>query len=342
MLRFLIGAAVAATSILPAFGQTPARAGGSQPYPITPEVGAWTICAASFAGENAAKHAHDLASELRTQYRVQAYIFNRGEELRQEQEKEIAQRRRQKAEYLRRQGIDPTNMNLRIPKSRIEEQYAVLVGGFRDMDSARKELERIKKLPAPKSVPTDTILQTNGEETPGQKPKEKTTTVNPFGNSFVAHNPTVAVAKEDPTKADPFLKQLNAGEKRSLLKCKQPVTIMVKEFHGAGVIQPQNASSGFMEKLFGAKPGEQLSAAADNANNLAEALEKCGFNEVYVLHTRTSSVVSVGGFSGPGDPRFEQTRQALLTRFKVATSDSRINGAMSLIGEPVPMSVPRP
>ena len=341
MYRFLIAltALAAVSAVCPAQNKPPPDHGSS--FFITPDVGAWTICAASFSGEQAAKCAHDLVGELRTQYRVQAFVFNRGDALRREQEKEVAERRRQKEEYLRRQGVDPTGMPLRISKARIEDQYAVLVGGYRDMESARKELERIKKLPAPKSVPADTILQTAAPENADKQPSEQRTQVNPFGNAFVARNPTVPVDREDMGKADPFLKQLNAGEKRSLLKCKQPVTLMVKEFHGAAVIQPQSASSGFMEKLFGGKGGEQLSAAADNANSLAEALEKCGFNEVYVLHTRMSSVVSVGGFSGPKDPRMEQVRQKLMKQFRVATTDSRVGPDFNLISAPVPMSVPR-
>jgi hypothetical protein len=319
--------------------QTPASSAPAS-YAITPEVGAWTICAASFSGEEAAKRARDLVVELRTQYRVNAYLFNRGEELRREQDKEVAQRRREKEEYLRRQGIDPSGIPLRIPRARIEDQYAVLVGGYKDMDTARRELERIKKLPPPKSVPTDTLLQTGAEEG-AAKPKEQRTAVNPFGNSFVARNPTVTVDRSEALKADPFLKQLNAGERYSLLECKKPVTLVVKEFYGATVIQPQNASSSFLEKLFGGKEGEQLSAAADNAHNLAQALEKAGFKEVYVLHTRTSSIVTVGGFSGMGDPQLEHVRQLLITRFKVGTNDARFGASMGIIGYPAPMAVPR-
>jgi hypothetical protein len=319
--------------------QAPAPKAGS-PYHITPDVGAWTICAASFTGEVAAKRAHDLVTELRTHYRLPAYLFNRGEELRREQDREVAERRRERQEYLRRQGINPEGVPIRVPRARIEDQYAVLVGGYKDMESARKELERIKKLPTPKSVPADEILQTSADET-GKKPKEQRTAVNPFGTSFVARNPSIPVTREANAKADPFLKQLNAGESRSLLKCKQPVTLLVREFHGATVYQPKDSSGGFMDKLFGSKGGEQLSAAADNANSLAEALNKAGFPEVYVLHTRNSSIVTVGAFARPDDPKLEQTRQTLINRFKIGTSDNRMGPNFDLIGHPTPIPVPQ-
>jgi hypothetical protein len=309
-------------------------------YAITPDVGPWTICAASFVGEQAGRRAHDLVTELRTQYRLPAYLFNRGEELRREQQREVDARRREKEDYLRRQGIDPTGLPIRIPRARIEDQFAVLIGGYRDMDAAHKELERIKKLPAPRSVPADTLLQKEPDQTPGKPAPEQRTAVNPLGNAFVTHNPTVPVARAE-AQPDPFLKQLNAGEPRSLLKCKQPWTLMVKEFYGAMAIQPVGTSGSFLDKLFSDKTGEQLSAAASNAHNLAEALEKCGFKEVYVLHTRNSSIVTVGGFAGPDDRRIEQVRQMLISRFKFATNDARAGSGADLIGDPVPVAVPR-
>jgi hypothetical protein len=341
MRRFLFALAGLVILTAESSAQAPVAPERGQPYAITPDVGAWTICAASFTGEHAAKRAGDLVTELRTQYRVSAYLFNRGDELRRQEDREVAERRRQKEEYLRKQGIDPTAIPIRIPRARIEDQYAVLVGGYRDMEAARKELERIKKLPPPKSVPADTVVQTGAAEATGKPTKEQKTTVNPFGSSFVARNPSVPVTREDRTKVDAFLKQLNSDESYSLLKCKQPVTLMVKEFHGAMVFQPQDASSSFMDKLFGSKAGGQLSAAADNAHNLAQALEKAGFKEVYILHTRTSSIVSIGGFRSAEDPNLHQVRQLLISRFRVATNDSRVGPQMSLIDNPVPIPVRR-
>ncbi|HEV3119846.1 MAG TPA: hypothetical protein VGY58_22490, partial [Gemmataceae bacterium] len=103
--------------------------GPYQEFSIPPQIGPWTICAASFTGPMAAETAHSLVLELRGQYRLPAYLFNRGAELRREQEEELQRKRIQQKEYLERMGLKP-DMPLRLPRVRIEDQYAVLVGGF--------------------------------------------------------------------------------------------------------------------------------------------------------------------------------------------------------------------
>src|SRR4051812_764859 len=51
--------------------QTPAVGDG---YAITQESGPWLIVAASFSGNGAEKQAHDLASELREKFHLNAYV----------------------------------------------------------------------------------------------------------------------------------------------------------------------------------------------------------------------------------------------------------------------------
>src|SRR6516164_11351396 len=92
-------------------GQVPGQVDPNQAYAITPEVGAWTICAASFTGEPAARLAGALVVELRTQYRLPAYLYNRGAEERREQMQEIQEKRRRQEDYLRQNGVDPANVH---------------------------------------------------------------------------------------------------------------------------------------------------------------------------------------------------------------------------------------
>jgi hypothetical protein len=317
-------------------------------YAITPAVGAWTISSAYFAGDMGAKFATDFVEELWTNYRLRAYIFNRAEQLRQEQEREIQEKRRQQEEYLRRSGVNPADVPFRMRRVRIDDEYLVLIGGYPDMETAHKELERIKKLPPPKSVPVATVIQASVDPNaaagiPGSSQQAKAEQIkeNPFAKSFVARNPTIPVAHEASNKPDPFWKELNAYESYSLLKCKQPWTLAVKEFHGAVVVQPKDVSSGFLEKLFGGKSGEQLSASAQNAHNLAEALHKLGF-DAYVLHTRTNSIVTVGGFQSATDSRIAEVREALKKRVKFSSNDPQsAKFGMQLFAEPQPMEVPR-
>jgi hypothetical protein len=321
-------------------GQSQAPVDWTRDIAITPEVGPWTISSAYFSGEMGAKLAHDLVVELRTQYHLPAYVYNRGEEQRREQEREIQDKRRQHEEYLKKAGLNPGSVPFRIRRVRIEDQYIVLIGGYKDMDSAHKECERIKKLQPPKSVPADTLYQSplaapaNGKQDQLQQVK-----INPLSKSFVTRNPTVPVQREAANKPDPFWKQLNANESFSLLKCKKPWTLAIKEFQGAVMVQPQNTSSSFLEKLFGNKTGEQLNASAMNAHNLAEALHTMHF-DAFVLHTRTSSIVTVGGFDNANDPRMESVKQAVRDLHLGSNHPSFPTG-VELFAQPMPMEVPR-
>src|SRR5262249_45145453 len=126
-------------------------------YHVTPEAGVWMICAASYMGETAPKMAHDLALELRRDHDLPAYVYNRGAEERRRMQEELDKKRRQQEEMLRQQGVDP-GQPMRIPHVRIEDQCAVLIGGFKDIEAAHSALEKIKKFDNPRSVPADEII----------------------------------------------------------------------------------------------------------------------------------------------------------------------------------------
>jgi hypothetical protein len=301
------------------------------------------ICAKSYTGELAPKWAHDLVLELRSRYDLPAYVYNRGAEERQRFFEERERQRRQQEEYLRQAGLQP-DMPPRLPHVRIEEQCAVLIGGFKDMESARKALERIKKLEPPKSVPADNLLvaRPNGKGA-GRRPVEAAP-MNPFVASFVVRNPTVPEEKPaEPPGVDSydFLKKLNAGESYSLLKCGKPWTLAIKEFRGTTIIQSKATPDTFIQQLFGKHGGEQLSATAMNAHNMAEALNKIGF-KAYVLHTRTASVVCVGAYDKPDDHALETTRQAIAKNLQISMNMASPDGSGGLMPQLMPMPVPQP
>src|SRR5262249_49573389 len=80
-------------------------------YVVTPQVGPWMICVDSFTGDDAAKMARDMVNEVRSRYRLPAYVFNRGAELRQQQLEEQKKLRDQQEEQLRRLGAPPLGPN---------------------------------------------------------------------------------------------------------------------------------------------------------------------------------------------------------------------------------------
>jgi hypothetical protein len=332
MSKFAFVLAILTTLAAVSLGQAKVEADPNKEYAITPEAGAWTICAASFMGETSAKLAHNLVIELRTKYDLPAYVFNRGADQRREQDDEVARKRQQQQDYLTRIGADP-NIILPVRRAHIEEQFAVLIGGFKDMDSARRELERIKKMGAPQSIPLDkvvSILQLRSASEKKETERQETT-VNPFKSSFVAPNPTVSAANAR-DKADPFLKELNQGSKYSLLNCSKPWTLVVKDFQGATVVQARSSSSGFLEKLgWGSHAGEQLNAAAMQAEEVARALRELHF-DAYVWHTRYSSLVTVGGYDSRTDPQLLQNQRSL--------ANLHLGAVVQLYARPVAMQTP--
>ena len=200
-------------------------------YRVTPEAGTWMICAHCYVGPSAADMAHELVLMLRRRDNLAAYIFVRGEEERRKQE-----------EYIRKMHeLCPDVPQLRIRHVRIEEQYAVLIGGWSDMDSAHRALEGVKRLKPPDDEKLMDVL-TALEPTADGKGQLKKTALNPFASSFVVHNPTVPQEAVDHNKPDPALKELNAGRPYNLLTCGHPWTLAVKDFQGAAVVQSRSTA----------------------------------------------------------------------------------------------------
>jgi hypothetical protein len=296
----------------------------SKNYDVTREVGAWMICAASYTGPTAAQQAHELVMEIRTKYQLPAYVYNRGAEERRKQQEQIDRIRK----------LCPEG---KVRIERIEEGYAVLVGGYKDMDSAHSALDGFKKLePSKKLMP---FFDTAKEATQnGQKGVlYQRAYLNPFLSSFVVRNPVVPVEQQrNDNVDDPFLRKINAGETYNIYRCGKPWTLAVAVFQGAAVLE-HPADSSFLQKLMGQAGGEQLAASALNAHNLAEALKKLdpklGLKDVYVFHTRYYSVVSIGGFESANDPRMAQTQVVLK---KCLHPDVQVK----LLAQPLPMPVP--
>ena len=84
---------------------------------------------------------------------------------------------------------------------------------------------------------------------------------------------------------------------------------------------------------------QDLDATANQAHELAKVLrdKKIDF-EAYVLHTRHNSIVTVGSFSGPRDPKMQQTAEKLL-QLKLVSRDPK-HPTIQFFAEP--MEIPRP
>jgi hypothetical protein len=162
---------------------------------------------------------------------------------------------------------------------------------------------------------------------------------------MVVRNPMVPNTTGNKPRWDPAWKSLNREEKYSLLKNPKPYTLVVKEYLGMNVIQQQQPSKSntFLDTLGlgGAKEGEALLGAGLQAHALAEFLRdpKLGF-KAYVLHTRTSSVVTVGEFDGPKDPELQRV-QRQIANLRFGTNRGQ-EDPIGLLTNPIPVEVPRP
>jgi hypothetical protein len=319
----------------------PAAADPADRYTITPDVGPWAICVASYVGEEAPNLAHQLAEQLRTRDHLAAYVFDRGDE----------ERKRDWEEHLKKEATLGDGIKLPFKHPRYTQSCAVLIGGFTDMDAATAALQKVRELPEPK------LVLSNGQPAydvmwappdPGKAGENKPYRVNPFTRSFVTRNPAAPKSQGEAPKVDPAWKELNASESYSLLKNPKPWTLAVKQYTGATVLQNRQESTDFWDKLrrLGRNPGEGITAAGFQAHHLAEFLrdKRIGF-DAYVLHTRTNSIVTVGGFDGPDDPELQRTKERL-ERLSFR-ADGRSQAAATIKGDPIglfahplPMEVP--
>ena len=319
----------------------PMDADPNRDYPVTPEVGPWMVCAAYFTGPAAPDLSRQLVVQVRSRHNLPAYVFNYADEERKKQ-KEILDR-----QITPFAAPDPDGgIVIPIPhhrlQVRVEEQCAVMIGGYPDDAAAHAALLVVKKLPppdlnAPAGVSPFATIIDHGKET----------RLNPFTQAMVVRNPAVPRETQQTDKThDRFLITLNAGEEYSMLECPQKWTLAVKEYIGAAMVQQQMGSGAFLGSLdkSGGKPGESLNVAANNAHELARVLRQLKF-DAYVLHTRTSSVVSVGGFGGPDDPEVERLRgrvASLQRQIAAASTDPTKKDPLGLFPIPVPIEVPHP
>jgi hypothetical protein len=323
MRRLLFAVASLTALALTGRGNAGVEADPAKEYLVTPDAGPWMICATCYVGPQSAQLAHEMVLEIRSRYGLPAFVRNKGEEQRREQRERLKKYHEEHPE---------ANVPLRI--ERIQDQCAVLIGGYPDMDSAHRMLKQVKKFPPPSNERLCPIFSEVGPANEDGNAPIRIAAANPFAKSFVCRNPSMpAENKMANRKNDPLLKKFNAGEKYSLLQCKKPYTLMVAAYQGMSTIQQEEKTS-FMEKLWG--NNHALEASGQNAHNLAEVLHNppLGF-EAYVLHIREGSIVTIGGFDSPDDPRLREVEKALQERM-------RVDQGGVFLANPLPIEVPRP
>ncbi len=266
-------------------------------FPIADTNGPWMIMAASFSGEGAEDQARNLIHELRTEYKLPAYSY---------------QKKFEYSKPVRGKGLNPRG---EAPMMRYRQdddvlEIAVLVGDFPTYDDpeAQKVLRRLK-FATPKALEIDPekshqalasyrTLQKKAKEAIFTK-AEESTSKGPMSTAFVITNPILPQEYFVPKGVDKLVLEMNSGVPHSLLNCPGPYTVKVATFTGHAVILDKKNQDALDR---GMVPKSQLEEAAKNAHLLTEALRKKGY-EAYEFHDRKSSIVTVGSFSSVGSKR---------------------------------------
>jgi Formiminotransferase domain, N-terminal subdomain len=310
----------------------------AHPWYVKPEHGQWMVLVKSYTGENAKGFAESLAKEIRETYKIPAYLFERGSEdkkkeedrVRKEWEKNrdaeekqflaIADQLRNEA-FRKGQDFQESKPAIRAPKVRYEQQYAVLVGGWKDMETARKGLDAIRTWNDPKDKRLMDRGFVGGETMAGKQSTLNGGYLNPFKLAFVAPNPVAPKTLSSEAGADPLVLQMNKEEALSVLKIQKPWTLVVKSYY-APLVDVKDKDAGnviSIRKLFSSRP-DYLNKTAEIAVNLAKLLRslqptaaepRMAPFESYVLHSLNGSLVCVGQFDSPEDPKIAEMRARL-------------------------------
>jgi hypothetical protein len=351
--RILAVALAAGLANISAANAEPARSpfapGADAPsykYAVTPEAGAWLICVQTFKGKEAQALAEEMVELIRNDYRLPAYVYDRGWKERAEEQERVQKLRDQywdTIEQLKGKGYEPIG-GFRYKTVRVPDEYAVLAGkpkkNLKDMEAARDFLNDIRKLKPPPTKFSRAVVA--GAEDEGTKTVQTGYAyLNPFASAMVVHNPSIPIEKkqDDPDKADEFIKEINSGEQYSVFKASKPWTLVVKVFQGEVQLAPKNTS--MMAKFgLGKKEPALLNAGAQNAHVIAECLRsmKPSF-EAFVMHQRSYSVVTVGQFKDKDDPELLALQRTLAGLQLKDQKSGVVYCALS--AQPLPMKIPR-
>lgn len=283
-------------------------------YHLSKRHGPWMIMVASFEEVEGVDHtegmsprqaAEQLVFELRKKG-VPAYTYE------------------QRSQFDKINTVDRLGRRkLRFRKER-HANIAVLAGNYsgRDNRIAQRTLKHIKKFQPEflRDVRNNTVVKKklrdggallklrNGgiyRETPGRP--------GPLSGAFLTINPMLSPQEIRNRQHDPLLLKLNSQGELSLLNNRGRYTVIVASFYGTPKTKIGGRTPHGKERNL--KLRAALDEAAINAWELAKALRKArslGYDrnyEAYVFHNRYRSIVTIGSFDRPNDPRIARLQR---------------------------------
>ncbi len=335
---FIIATLMVALLVAPSDSFARIEAVKGKRYRITKQHGPWMIMVSSFRdvprevvevedgqarwrkndqyknGKTAQEAADELVYELRLKG-IPAYTFE------------------QKHEYERVRTFDRQG---RVRSRAFESQQrriAVLAGNYPDSKSsiAEKTLKYTKNY-HPKmfgTVEAETSFLkrlANGgiyRKTPGRP--------GPLSGAFLTINPLLSPEEAKRLKRDPLILKLNSGSEHSLLKNRGKYTLLVKTFYGKSMTALPNGTNA--EKIDKFTVGKNLDEAALNAWQMVKTLRQRDI-EAYVYHDRYQSIVTVGTFDSPKDPRIAQLQKLFGAKTKVDANTGQHNLTAEVLALP--------
>ncbi len=263
-----------------------------KPYHLRKQHGPTLIMVATFRrlpgspddGMSPEEAAHELVYELRKKG-LPAYTYTRADTQNKIQTRDRLGRR-QRRKYIDHQG-----------------SIAVLAGNYASLDEklAQKTLNDVKRF-HPKFLRNVKKSDRTGRRKlkNGGVYLKTSRQSGPLSGAFLTVNPLLSPDEVHQKKRSPLLRKLNSGTELSLLQNPGKYSLVVASFYGTSATQVPNKKFRGAAKRF--KVGNSLNQAAVSAWELAQALRKLNI-EAWVFHDRYKSVVTVGSFQTPTDPR---------------------------------------
>lgn len=290
-------------------------------YRLTKQHGPWMIMVASFRdvaepdrktkGLSAQEAADELVYELRTKG-VPAYTFSQDA-----QKGEI--------ETVDRMGREDTRIF-----AAQRDMICVIAGNYESQDdkTAERTLKYVKKY-----TPAYIKDQKNGAI------YRKSTEKGPFGGAFMTINPLLDPSEIARKKPDYNLAKLNYGIQNALIDNKAKYTVQVATFTGRSVTPIANSSFAGREEEFDknllstedeatGRSRTNLGQSSEEAAQLAQALRLRGHN-AWVYHDRFESIVTIGSFDNPNDPRIVD----VVKNYGAKTKKDPTTGQDVIVGE---------
>jgi hypothetical protein len=314
---------------------------------VQPSCGQYMVCISWYSGPDAPKSARALALELRgPDYGLHAYVFTKGMEEREAALQKIREDFENQKKKLDELKLD-CEPHIRVPLIRYEIQCAVLVGGYKDIESAHRDLEKLRTLSPEKlrlkNIPLHSVMSDVKLDKDDKPCYGKVGLVNPFTHALVVANPSVKLAERPKGMTEEdlvFLRTLNENEPYSLFKCPNKYTLVVRKFTMPAAIDSKQSSSSMLNIIGLGSIGAKVDTAAESAHNLAKVLNGnriIGQQQnlkAWVLHTKYCSYVSVGSFDDSNDPQIRFFQEEL------PKMNSNLHASIQLVAHPPLMPVP--